>query len=110
MPNIGSRASRDASFRQELGVDGNMEATQSTDVNSGEPLDSGQDTTGIKVVPFADGLISARLNGLVIIPRAGGEEVELLRGFLRHFASAAPFAGNIVSKASFMRKKGGRLL
>lgn len=63
-----------------------------------------------KISPFVDGLVSARLNGLVIIPRVGGEEVELLRGFLRHFSTAAPFAGNIVSKTSFMRKKGGRLL
>lgn len=62
------------------------------------------------VEPFSDGLVSARLRGLVVIPRMGGEDVAALHDFLELFAKTEPFIGAISSKTSFMKKTGGRLL
>lgn len=70
-------------------------------------VEVGKDTV---TTPFSDGLVFARLNGLTMIPRTGDTEVELLREFFKYFASANPFVGNISTKSSFMKKKGGRLL
>lgn len=60
--------------------------------------------------PFSDGIVVARLNNLAFVPRSGGDEVDILRSFLKYYSSSTPFVGTISSKLSFMRKKGGRLL
>lgn len=61
-------------------------------------------------VPFSDGIVAACLNNLVVIPRIGGQEVDILRSFLHYFVVTDTFIGTITTRASFMRKKGGTLL
>lgn len=61
-------------------------------------------------VPFSDGLVAACLKDLVVIPRVGGSEVDLLKGFLKYFATTELFLGSISNRLSFMKKKGGILL
>lgn len=60
--------------------------------------------------PFADGLVSPKLKGLVVVPRVGGEEVTALHDFLEMYARTETYIGTISSKTSFMKKSGGRLL
>lgn len=60
--------------------------------------------------PFEDGLVSAGLRNLPIVPRVGGEEVSILHDFLVLFSKTETFIGAISSKTSFMKKTGGRLL
>lgn len=60
--------------------------------------------------PFSDGLVSAKLKGLVVVPRVGGEEVTVLHDFLEMYSRTEPYIGTISSKTSFMKKSGGRLL
>lgn len=60
--------------------------------------------------PFSDGLVSARLRGLTVIPRRGGEDTSTLHDFLELFSKTETFIGAISSKTSFMKKTGGRLL
>lgn len=59
---------------------------------------------------FADGLVSPKLKGLVVVPRVGGEEVTVLHDFLEMYARTETYIGTISSKTSFMKKSGGRLL
>lgn len=60
--------------------------------------------------PFSDGIVSSCLDGLVTVVRVGGQEVLLLSSFLQYFATTGSYIGAIVTKWSFMKKKGGRLL
>lgn len=60
--------------------------------------------------PFTDGIVSPRLKGLTVVPRAGGEDVAVLHDFLLLFAKTETFIGAISSKTSFMKKAGGRLM
>lgn len=62
------------------------------------------------VEPFSDGIVSACLNNITIIPRVGNQETDVLRGFLKHFSVSGTFIGNVSSRLSFMKKKGGLLL
>ena len=63
-----------------------------------------------QAVSFSDGIVAPCIDGLVAIPRVGGQEVDLLRSFLRYFHITDTFIGNISSKTSFMKRKGGVLL
>ncbi len=60
--------------------------------------------------PFSDGLVSAKLRGLTVIPRVGGEECSVLGDFLVLFSRTEPFIGAVSTKTSYMKKQGGRLL
>lgn len=60
--------------------------------------------------PFEDGLVHKALSSIPHIPRVGGEETAVLKGFLDLFARTETFIGAIYSKTSFMKKTGGRLL
>lgn len=67
----------------------------------------------VEVVPaiaFSDGLVAPCLKDLVVIPRIGFQEVELLRTFLHYFVITETFIGAISTKSSFMKKRGGVLL
>lgn len=70
--------------------------------------ESVQETT--PAVPFSDGIVSKCLEDLVAIPRVGGQDVEVLKGFLNYFHLTGTFIGTISTKSSFMKKKGGILL
>lgn len=61
-------------------------------------------------VPFSDGIVHVALKDALAIPRRGGMDVDLLRGFLGYFSTYGTFVGNIFSKVSFMKKQGGRLI
>lgn len=62
------------------------------------------------VLPFSDGIVASCFENLAVVPRVGGGEVELLRGFLEYFATTESYIGSITNKLSFMKKQGGRLL
>lgn len=72
--------------------------------------DDNTSATGPSLIPFSDGIVASCLKDLVVIPRIGGQEVELLRGFLKYFSSTELFLGSISNRLSFMKKKGGILL
>lgn len=76
----------------------------------GDVLEESQRPSVAPAEPFIDGIVSPRLRGLAVIPRAGGEEAALLHDFLYLFAKTETFIGAISSKTSFMKKAGGRLL
>lgn len=63
-----------------------------------------------QAIPFADGLTAQCLDNLVVISRVGGQEVDLLKSFLKYFATTETFIGTISSKGSFMKRKAGVLL
>ena len=63
-----------------------------------------------QAVPFSDGIVAPCLANLVVIPRVGGQEVDLLKSFLKYFGITETFIGAISSKTSFMKRKGGMLL
>lgn len=66
--------------------------------------------TPMQATPFSDGIVASCLSNLVVIPRIGGQEVDLLRSFLSYFVITDTFIGTITMRASFMKKKGGTLL
>lgn len=63
-----------------------------------------------QAIPFSDGITASCLSNLVVISKVGGAEVDLLRSFLKYFATTETFIGAISSKTSFMKRKGGMLL
>ena len=75
-----------------------------------EEVDTPQEIVIEKVTPFSDGLVANCLSGLIVVPRVGGDEVDLFKGFLYYFAITEPFIGAVSNKLSFMKKKGGLLL
>ena len=60
--------------------------------------------------PFEDGLVSVAFCNPNVIPKRGGVDVDLLRGFLGYYSTYETYIGGIVSKVSFMKRQGGRLL
>lgn len=60
--------------------------------------------------PMQGDVVSPTLASVLIVPRIAGEELATLKGFLRYYTLTGIYVGSIVSKTSFMRKKGGVLL
>ena len=63
-----------------------------------------------KADPFSDGIVSIRLKDATVVPRVGGDEVTLLREFLQYYTEENVHVTNIMTRNSFMKKAGGRLL
>ena len=94
-----------------IGVTDPDEVDEEDDVqeeSSSKSKSSVKSTTIVK--PFSDGLVASSLSDMIVVPRVGGEEVEILKEFLVYFASTGTFIGTVSNKLSFMKKKGGLLL
>lgn len=60
--------------------------------------------------PMQGDVVSPALISVLIVPRIAGEELNPLKGFLKYYSITGIYIGSIVSKTSFMHKKGGILL